>query len=240
MTQDEVPVFMQYAALAAGFPYLSLAELPTPLVHYPAISSNLWIKHDSASSALYGGNKVRKLEFILPRVQQEGKSHIVTFGGTGTNHGLATALFCRELGMRCTVLLFDQHESAASSNNYAALQETGADLIHCGSVLRTALSFYTVQRLRCPGAYFLFAGGSNVEGCLAFVNAAFELKRQCDDAQSAYPDKIFVATGSNGTCAGLTLGCHLAGMPTNVIGVRTAGGYTGPIASPVGRRGFLC
>ena len=229
MAHDNAPIFEQYPGLVSGFPYLRLANLPTPLNHQPALSGNLWVKNDSTTSALYGGNKVRKLEFILPRVKQRGKQHVVTFGGTGTNHGLATALFCRELGLRCTVLLFDQHESATSRSNYTALQASGAELIHCGSVFRTALSFYLLQKLRHPKAYFLFAGGSNVEGCLAFVNAAFELKQQCDETGTPYPDTILVATGSTGSCAGLTLGCHLAGIQTKVIGVRTAEARLGPI-----------
>ncbi len=225
----DLPLFRTYRDLAPAFPYLPLADLPTPLAHYPAIRRNLWVKHDDASSALYGGNKVRKLAFILPKVQREGKSHVVTFGGTGTNHGLATALFCRELGMRCTVLLFDQPGSDVSDANYRLLQATGATLVHCGSVFRTALSFYLFQRLRSPGAYFLFAGGSNVEGCLAFVNAAFELREQYDDLGQAHPDVIFCAAGSTSTCAGLTLGAHLAGLRSSVIGVRVAASHLGPI-----------
>jgi D-cysteine desulfhydrase len=228
---SDAPIFQQFHDLAPGFPYLPLADLPTPVVHHPGIRENLWVKHDDVSSSLYGGNKVRKLEFILPQAQKAGKSHIITFGGTGTNHGLATALFCRELGMRCTVLLFEQPDSDISIINYHALKKTGARLIHCGSVFRTALSFYLSQRLLHPNAYFLFAGGSNVEGCVAFVNAALELKQQYDNAQLTYPDVIFCATGSTGTCAGLTLGCHLAGLPTRVIGVRVADSHLGPIAT---------
>lgn len=225
----DTPIFQTYSDLASAFPRLPLANLPTPLTHHHEIRTNLWIKHDDVSSPLYGGNKVRKLEFILARAQQKGKSHLITFGATGTNHGLATALFCRELGLRCTVLLFDQQESEIAAANYRLLQATGARLVHCGSLFRTVMSFYLFQRLRNPDAYFLFAGGSNIEGCFAFVNAAFELKAQYDSRRQAYPDVIYCAVGSTSTCAGLALGAHLAGLPSRVVGVRVAASHLGPI-----------
>tara|TARA_B100001540_G_scaffold311271_1_gene330453 strand:- start:2401 stop:3402 length:1002 start_codon:yes stop_codon:yes gene_type:complete len=225
----DLPIFQTYPDLAQAFPRLPLADLPTPVTHYPGIRKNLWVKHDDLSNSRYGGNKVRKLEFILARVQQAGRSHIVTFGATGTNHGLATALFCRELGLRCTVLLFDQQDSEVCAENYRRLQTSGARLIHCGSLFRSVMAFYLFERLRSPGAYFLFAGGSNIEGCFAFVNAAFELKQQYDSRRQPYPDVIYCAVGSTSTCAGLTLGAYLAGLPSRVVGVRVAPSHLGPI-----------
>jgi D-cysteine desulfhydrase len=223
------PLFQHYPKLARKFSYATLGSLPTPVKHYPAIAKNLWVKHDDLSGDIYGGNKTRKLEFILPQVKQLKKHHVITFGGTGTHHGLATALYCQELGIDCTVLLFNQEPSPTEAVNYAALEATNATLIHCGSVFKTALRFYLTERLRHPSAYYLFAGGSGIEGCLALVNACFELKQQINDGTAICPDVIFCAVGSAGTCAGLTLGCQLADLPIEVIGVRVIDSHLGLI-----------
>lgn len=224
-----LPLVDAHPKLEAAFPHISLCSLPTPVKHYPAIHNNFWIKHDDKSGLLYGGNKTRKLEFILARAMQRNKTHVITFGGTGTNHGLATAIHCKELGLKCTVLLFDQEDSLIAQKNFQGMKSAGANLIHCGSLASTVFSFYVTQRLLHPSAYFLFAGGSNEEGCLAFINAAFELKQQLASSNEPYPDVIFCSVGSTGTLAGLTLGCHLADLPIKVIGVRVAGSHLGPI-----------
>lgn len=224
-----LPLFAAYPKLEPVFPHISFCSFPTPVKHYPAIHNNLWIKHDDKSGLLYGGNKTRKLEFILAQAMQRNKTHVITFGGTGTNHGLATAIHCKKLGLKCTVLLFDQEDSLIAQKNFQGMKSAGANLIHCGSLASTAFSFYVTQRLLHPSAYFLFAGGSNEEGCLAFINAAFELKQQLTSSNEPYPDVIFCSVGSTGTLAGLTLGCHLADLPIKVIGVRVAESHLGPI-----------
>jgi 1-aminocyclopropane-1-carboxylate deaminase/D-cysteine desulfhydrase-like pyridoxal-dependent ACC family enzyme len=214
---------------AFNLPRIALGTFPTPVERLDRIGvDNLWIKRDDLSSPVYGGNKVRKLEFILGHVKRCNKTHVVTLGGIGTNHGLATAIFCRTLALACTLVLFPQPVTSHVKQNLLLLKSAGARLKFRPSLMRAVLAFYLWQRLRHPGAYFLCAGGSNAVGTLGFVKAAFELKRQIDDGLLPSPAVIFCPVGSNGTLAGLTLGARLAGLASTVVGVRVSFSRCGP------------
>jgi D-cysteine desulfhydrase len=222
------PLFDYYPALENSVPWIELANLPTPVealdLHDPVSSRahKLWIKRDDKTSDLYGGNKVRKLEFVLAQAIQQGKKELATFGATGTNHGVATALFCQQQGINCKILLFDQPVTEAVQNNLRLMQQFGAQLEYAGTMFRTVLRFYWDRLLHGKTAYYLFAGGSNVAGCIGFVNAAFELREQIEQGQAPEPDLIYCPVGSTSTAAGLALGCQLAGLKSRVIGVRVA------------------
>jgi len=220
-----LPLFQQFPALEKSIPWVGLANLPTPAESLDTL--NLWIKRDDQSSDLYGGNKVRKLEFVLAEALQQNKKKLVTFGAIGTNHGVATALFCQKLGIECKVLLFDQPLTQTVQDNLKLMQHFGAQLQYKGSLLRTVASFYSARLLNKNDTYYLFAGGSNIAGCISFVNAAFELKHQIELGLSPEPDFIYCPVGSNSTAAGLTLGCKLAGLKSRVIGVRVAPAHLG-------------
>ncbi len=234
------PLFEYFPALEKVLPWIELANLPTPVEAFTYSSSNsspapnLWVKRDDQTSGLYGGNKVRKLEFVLAEVQQQGKRELVTFGAIGTNHGVATALFCQKLGIRCKVLLFDQPVTTAVQNNLKLMQCFGADLQYVGSLPRTVARFYWDRLLHKNHVYSLFAGGSNIPGCIGFVNAAFELKQQIEQGLLPEPDLIYCPVGSNSTAAGLSLGCQLAGLKSRVVGVRVAPSHLGvfPACTP--------
>jgi len=235
------PLFDRYPSLVNKVPYLPLADLPTSIepLHFdddaPNDYSNLWIKRDDLSHKSYGGNKVRKLEFILAEAKSLDKHKVVTFGATGTNHGVATSLFCQQENLACKIYLFDQPNTKTVQSNLKLMQVFNAQLEHKGSLFKTALSFYLEKLLAKlklqKQSYFLFAGGSNIAGCLAFVNAAFELKAQIDQLIVPEPDYIFCPVGSSATVAGLTLGCHLAGINSTVIGIRVAPSHLGIIPS---------
>lgn len=232
------PLFQYYPGLEKTIPWIELANLPTPVEDFPAgassQTSNLWIKRDDKSSDLYGGNKVRKLEFVLAQAMQQGKKELLTFGGIGTNHGVATALFCQQLAIKCKVLLFDQPVTQKVQENLKLMQRFGAELQYRGSMFRAVLSFYGAKLRNKDDAYYLFAGGSNLAGCISFVNAAFELKQQVDEGLVPEPDLIYCPVGSNSTAAGLALGCQLAGLKSQVVGVRVAPAYLGifPACTP--------
>jgi D-cysteine desulfhydrase len=230
-----LPLFQQYPALEKAIPWIRLANLPTPVQPFNTLEtsatpvSNLWIKRDDKSSELYGGNKVRKLEFVLAEALQQGKTKLLTFGAIGTNHGVATALSCQKYGLKCKVLLFDQAVTSTVQNNLKLMQCFGAELVYKGSLFRTVLSFYSSRLLGKSDTYYLFAGGSNLAGCIGFVNAAFELKQQIEQGLIPQPDLIYCPVGSNATAAGLALGCSLAGLKSKVIGVRVAPSFLGVI-----------
>ena len=229
------PLFQEFPGLEKAMPLVELANLPTPVEHTQLVLesakkiNNLWIKRDDKTSSLYGGNKVRKMEFIVGDILNRRIKKVFTFGGTGTNHGLATSLYCRLYGVDCTIFLFDQPLTPGVEANLGLMKNMGATLKFRGSLLNTALHYYAYQFMSRSNAYFLPAGGSNVLGCIAFVNAAFELRDQINRGETDEPDYIYCPVGSSGTLAGLTLGCQLAGLKSQVVGVRVAPSHLGVI-----------
>ena len=136
---------------------------------------------------------------------------------------------CQQLGLRCTVLLFDQPDSTTVQQNLERMKQFGAELVFCGSLANTVMRFYGHPKRLSSKSYFLFAGGSNVAGTLGFINAAFELKQQIEAKQCPAPDKIFVPVGSSATLAGLSIGAKMAGLDTEIIGIRVAPSHLGII-----------
>lgn len=238
MTDEKHPVlFRHFTELKDRIPWIPLGCFPTPVECLKNLDcGEVWIKRDDQSSRdRYGGNKVRKLEFILAHIQKNKIKHVVTMGGIGTNHGLATAVYCTGLGLDCTLVLFDQPVTEYVKRNLLLFKRFNARLIHAKSIFHAALHFYFFQRILHPFAYYLYAGGSNVQGVIGFVNAAFELKEQINEGLLPEPAIIFCAHGSMGTLAGLTLGCALAGLSSRVIGIRVAASHLGPlpVSTPV-------
>lgn len=220
-------LYERYPALLAVLPCVELAQLPTPVQSLQR-SDRAWIKRDDLTHPVYGGNKIRKLEFVLGDIRKRRSRRVICFGAVGTNAGVATALVCRDHGLQCELLLFDQPPSTTVRDNLCAMQALGAKLTYCGSLGQTLLRFYLHPRRLDPRSYFLFAGCSNPVATFAYVSAAFELKQQIMSGACPEPEQIVVAVGSSATLAGLTLGCALAGLRTQVIGVRVAPRKVGP------------
>ena len=106
-------LFQRFPELEATLARAPLCALPTPVARAEKragelCSGPLWWKRDEQSSALYGGNKPRKLEWILGDALARGRTRVITTGAYGTNHGLATALFARAHGLACEVVLVPQ------------------------------------------------------------------------------------------------------------------------------------
>lgn len=226
-----LPIYQRLPGLEAVLPSLGLAQLPTPVEPLAINGQTLLIKRDDLSNPLYGGNKARKLDLILAAAQARGTRRIVTFGGLGTHHGLATALFCAKLGLECEVLLFDQPITPAVQEGLRLLAGSGATLRHTGSLARTLATFYLDPRYRRSGVERLFAGGSNHLGVLAFVNAALELQDQIAAGDCPRPAAVYCPVGSQSTFAGLCLGMALTENPIPVVGVRVADAKLGPFAA---------
>lgn len=225
-----LPLFQKYPSLADVLPFTSLGVYPTPVERLQMGHDNLWIKREDLSSPLYGGNKVRKLEFTLAEAQHTGRRTVLTMGGLGTNHGLATAIFCRQLGLSTRLLLYDQPVTRQVQRTLLLLQKHGAEFRCYKTLLRAGIAFHTSQRLSSPGAYFLPSGGSSPLGTVGVVNAMFELRQQVDAGVMPEPDYIFCPLGSSGTMAGLSLGGILAGLKSRVIGVRVTMDHWGPVS----------
>ncbi|MCG8313079.1 MAG: pyridoxal-phosphate dependent enzyme [Pseudomonadales bacterium] len=220
-------IFKKYPELKPVITVAHSALLPTPVQQLP-IQENAWIKRDDLTHTEYGGNKIRKLEFILADAMARGSTRIVTFGAIGTNHGVATAMMCQKHGIDCVVYLFDQPITATVSQNLQLMQAYGATLIYKKTLFKAVKSYYLSPYRLLRGSYFLFAGGSNLFGTLGYINAAFELQEQINNKECPQFKYLFCPVGSSATLAGLTYGLQLAGIDTQVKGIRVVQEKLGP------------
>ncbi len=222
MTHQSPLLFEEFPGLVDKIPYTPLVK-KTAVHKLEALSTelnaNLWIKRDDQTNDLYGGNKPRKLEFALADAVEKQKANIMTTGGTGSNHCLATAIFTKDLNLHPVLVLFHQPVTADVKKKLLLYHSLGAEMLGPYGELRGLFQFFTFKRLR-RNTYFLPPGGSSTIGVLGFVNAAFELKSQIENGEMEMPHYLFVTVGSLGTMAGLLLGCKLANLDINLVGVR--------------------
>jgi D-cysteine desulfhydrase len=227
LATDELAIERRFPTLRGRLPRVRCTTLPTRVHALKRLGrelgiEQLWVKRDDESGALYGGNKPRKLEFLLGAALAARKTAVLTFGGIGTHHGLATAICARAAGLRTILMLLTQpvteHVRRCLLLDYAA----GAELHYASTVplltLR-ALWVYARQLLRGELPYVIPTGGTSPLGTLGFVNAAFELQEQIQAGELPEPAWIFVPMGSGGTVAGLVLGAKLAGLRSRVAGI---------------------
>ncbi|HYG96531.1 MAG TPA: pyridoxal-phosphate dependent enzyme [Solirubrobacterales bacterium] len=211
----------RFPALAETLPHLALSERPTPVRELPGLGA--WVKEDGAfGSGGWGGNKVRKLEWLLPDARRRGRRSILTFGGLGTNWGLATALYAREQGLDTALALVDQPIDAHVEAQLERLDASGARIYRTHTKARTAAMLPWLLARNARGGrppYLLPAGGSSPVGALGYVEAALEIAAQVEDGSLPEPAHAVVPVGTGGTAAGLALGFQLAGLRTRVVGV---------------------
>lgn len=207
-------------------PHVSLRPGFAPVRRVPGLPGDVWVKDDGPVGTVYGGNKVRKLEWALADAQAKGCSWILTAGALATNHGLATALYARELGMRTAVVLIDQPLDEYAARGYARLQASGAALYLAHTPRRAYVMAPYVYLRHCVTPplgrrppYFLTVGGSSTRGMLGFVEAGLELGAQVSAGELPEPAEVVLPVGSGGCAAGLLLGLRLAGLRTRVHGV---------------------
>ena len=202
-------------------PHLVLSERPTPVRELAGLG--VWVKEDGAfGSGGWGGNKVRKLEWLIPDARRRGRRSILTFGGLGTNWGLATALYGREHGLETALALVDQPIDAHVSAQLARLEASGARIHRTHTKARTVAMLPWLLARNSRGGrppYLLPAGGSSRVGVLGYVEAALEIAAQVEDGILPEPAHVVVPVGTGGTAAGLALGLQLAGLRTRVVGI---------------------
>jgi D-cysteine desulfhydrase len=211
-------------------PRVPLTTLPTPLERLPHLErrsggASLWIKRDDLSGAIYGGNKPRKLELLLGAALARGQKRVLTFGGIGTHHGLATAACGRAVGLATTLVLVPQPVTPHVQRTLRLLDALGADL-HLASgpvhAARIGLGVLARGALRGDPVALVPAGGTSVLGALGYLNAGLELAEQVRAGAAPEPAAVFVALGSGGTVAGLLAGLRLGGLSSRVVGVRVS------------------
>lgn len=211
----------RFPALAETLPFLRLGTPPTPVRELPSLG--LWLKDEAPyGDGGWGGNKVRKLEWLLPDALRLGRETIFTVGGIGTNWGLATALYAREHGLRTALALVDQPVDDHVRAQLERLRASGATLHFTHTKARTiaqAPLLLARHRTGLKPPYYLPAGGSSPIGALGYVEAAFELAEQVRAGALPEPSHVVCAVGSGGTVAGLLLGLQLAGLRTRPVGI---------------------
>lgn len=217
----------------ARFPRVKLCHAPTPLEPMPRLSAHLggpqlWVKRDDCTGLATGGNKNRKLEFLLGEALAQGATHIVTQGAVQSNHVRQTVAAAAKLGLKCTALL--EHR----------IQTNDTDYLDSGNVLLDRMLGLNIEyrdsgldmnaeaealgaKLRAQGekAYVIPGGGSNAVGALGYAHVALELLAQANE-MGLRIDHLVHATGSAGTQAGLVVGLEAlnSGIPVLGVGVR--------------------
>ncbi len=224
----EIPLFQKFPELRDRVPRIGLCDAPSPVTRLdilpPRRGVDLWIKNDGLYGTLYGGNKPRKLEFVLPRALATGARTILTTGPLGTHHGLATALYGRQLGLNVALLLTYQRPNEHVARQLIRMHRAGASMHYTrGGPLTAIMAPYLVLKYagrdRGRRPYLLPPGGSTPLGALGYVNAALELAAQVRAGELPEPKAVVLPVGSGGTAAGLVLGLGLAGLKSKVVGV---------------------
>ncbi len=208
-------------------PRVSLVPEPTPLSRFPRLGTTLggiqvWCKRDDLTRLALGGNKLRKLEFLLREALDQQADTIITTGAAQSNHARLTAAAAASLGLR-TVLLLSGPVVGRGQGNLLLDDLVGADVrFSSGDNRQEAddLLENAAEELRAAGRrpYVIPLGGSNALGALGYVLAAREIAQQAEEV-GIKPKVILCATGSAGTQAGLLLGKHLFDLPFEIIGI---------------------
>jgi 1-aminocyclopropane-1-carboxylate deaminase/D-cysteine desulfhydrase-like pyridoxal-dependent ACC family enzyme len=212
----------ELSALSA-MPFVSLMGGATRVDDMPRLRAaigggpRLLVKRDDAIPFAFGGNKVRKLEYVAAEAVSAGADMLITVGGVQSNHARVTAAVAARLGIRCLLITNGLRPARPTAN--ALLNELlGADIEYIGSRDERAPAVVAAgERLQQEGRrpFFIPLGASTPLGALGFARAVGELVAQVDEA----PDAIVHACSSGGTQAGLVAGTMLHGWPTRIIGI---------------------
>lgn len=222
------PLFQGWPGLGKQIAHLPLCDLPTPVENAPALAQALGagsvhIKRDDISAQPYGGNKTRKLEFLLADARARGHKRVLTFGYAGSNHAAATAWYAQQAGLRSISMLIPQANAAYLRENLLISLAAGAELHQAPNefLLGIKTLWLTLAKtLAGQRPYWIPAGGSSPIGLLGFVNAALELSEQIDSGQCPRPDVIYLPMGSMGSTAGLAIGLSAAGLDIPIQAIR--------------------
>ena len=209
----------------SSFPRIPLAILPTPLVRLENISrmlgKNIWLKRDDMTGISLGGNKVRKLEYLLADAKAQGADYVLTTGGAQSNHAMLTAACANRLGMKA-ILLLKKRGVWEKKGNQVLNALLGADVRFIDT--SDYADIYAEMERICADlaaqghkGYCIPVGGSVPLGSLGYVGCVEEISRQAAE-KSMNVTHIFCATGSGGTHAGVALGAKIFMPGTKVIG----------------------
>ena len=205
-------------------PRFELATLPTPLQEAPRLAKaigldHLLIKRDDNTGLAFGGNKARKLEYLIADAMQQSADVVITLGAPQSNHCRMTAAAARVAGMDCELVFAGQPIEEVQANMLLD-RFFGATWSFAGARPPPEVVAARAEELRSGGRrpYVIPGGGSNGLGAVGYVGCALELAEQLGE-RGDKPRYIVCAGGSCGTLSGLTLGVALAGLESQVVGV---------------------
>ena len=205
-----------------SFPVVPLDFDPTPVEELPRLRDalrcepRLLVKRDDSIRFAFGGNKVRKMSYVLAEALEQGADTLITCGGIQSNHARVTAAAAAKLGLRC-ILVANGTPPPKRTANALLDHLLGAEVRHVTDrTQRTPEMERAADEVRNAGGhpYVVPLGASTPLGAAAYAQAAFELKSQIDP-----PDVIVHSTSSGGTQAGLLTGCALLDWTTRVVGI---------------------
>lgn len=212
-------------ARVESLPRILLTSLPTPLEPLPRLADglgvNLWIKRDDLTGLALGGNKVRKLEFLLGHAASERCDAVITTGGSQSNHARLTAAACCKLGLRCHLVL-DRGQHPENGN--LLLDELFGATVELVDDSNPEVAARRMREIakeieRSGGRpYVIPRGGSVREGAVGYLNMVGELAVQLEQVGMA-PDSLYLGTGSGGTHSGVMAGRSAYGQSWLVQGV---------------------
>ncbi len=233
------------------FPRIPLAEYPTPLEYLPRLSSQLkrevFIKRDDALGPALGGNKTRKLEYLLAHAKQSGLRKVVTFGGLQSNHARITAAAARKIGLEPHLFYFESRPRQFTGNlSLNQLMDARMHFIPWASGGDGTMTLETANRmvhllawLRLGQHYFIPVGGYSWRGGLGYVRAAVEIESQAR-ALGIENAHLVLAAGSGGTLAGLLAGLTLLDSSLSLLGIDVGKLWKGFPASLARLAGEIC
>ena len=215
---------MHREAIRRAFPWRAIADTPTPVDQHEALAAelgarSLWIKRDDISGMKHGGNKLRKLEFLLAEALRRECRGVLTYGAVGSNHILSTSFYAHEFGLECMGIVRPQPPTPY-------VEETLRHHLLLGTRIEPAESPEAAAALRSrvladEGAWYeIPLGGSSPLGSVGYVCAALELAEQVAAGHCPAPDLIYLPCGSAGSTVGLDCGLTLAGLPTRIVAAR--------------------
>lgn len=208
---------------------VSLGHFPTPLEFLPNISSKVgpkvYVKRDDCTGLAIGGNKVRKLEYLIADAVKGGADTIITAGASQSNHARQTAAAAAKSGLKCILVLEERHSPYGQdyyrNGNVVLGSILGAEIRYVPAetdIRKVMLSVAEEVTLRGGRPYIVPVGGSNVIGTLGYVNFVVELVEQLS-AQGTHIDHIVLPSGSAGTHAGVLAARCLLGLDFKVTGI---------------------
>jgi D-cysteine desulfhydrase len=225
-------LFDRWPVLEATVPWMPLARVPTAVEPCDALDAYLghktlgvsvWMKRDDLVSPVYGGNKVRRYEFLLADARARGARALYTLGGLASTQATATAVLGREAGFSVRMVLYDQPFTRFAREALMTNALHGASMTRAGNFVTGAARLaWEMSRAPKGSAYLVPPGASTPLPNLGYLDAFIELEAQVRAGECPRPDAIVLPTGSSGTLAALALGARYAGWDTVVIGARIA------------------